>query len=406
MAQQAAVAHAAAGIGLAGEGKGGGTGPADLPGQQMQVMDYVVRPDPPGPLVQAHAPETHGRLGGRKPTRRLDDLRRRASGDLLRRLRGVVIEELHIVVPGHLGNLGRRPRIDHGFEDRVLVDKFLVVEIFLDDHMGHGVQNRQVGAGGEAHVQVGDPGRQGLARVGHDDLHVLALLLPLVHQPEDDRMGLGHIGADDEKAVGMVDVVVGPHGLVLAEGRDIADRGGGHAQSGVAVDIVGAQPPLEQLVDEVAFLGIRLARAVEGHRIGTVLADGIMEFVDHDPHGLVPGDPDEFVAAAQQGILQTIGGVEDGGEKVALEAEEPLVPVVLVALHRHDFAALHPGVNAAAGTAVTTDTLHPFVRLPGRRQYALGQGQIKADSRSGGQGCRIFHQFSSCHLHGYLPPCA
>ena len=57
------IAHTAAGVGLACERKRRCAGAANLPGQQMQVVDEVVGKNPLYTLVDAHAPQAHG--GGR-----------------------------------------------------------------------------------------------------------------------------------------------------------------------------------------------------------------------------------------------------------------------------------------------------------------------------------------------------
>ena len=80
MGQCAAVAHAAAGIGLSRERERRGAGAADLAREQMQIVDQVVGENPLHPLVDAHAPEAHGRRGfGKGAGRRVDLLHRDAA---------------------------------------------------------------------------------------------------------------------------------------------------------------------------------------------------------------------------------------------------------------------------------------------------------------------------------------
>ena len=398
VAEQAAVAHAAAGVGLAGEREGGGAGPVDLAGEQVQVVHQVVDPDAAGPLVQAHAPEAHGRLGLGEHPGRLDDLVLGTAGDLFGGLGGVIVQELHILVPGNLFGLRRRPGVGHGHEHRVLVHVFLAVEVLLDDHVGHGVQDGQVGAGGEAHVQVGDPRREGLAGIDHDDLG--AALLLLVDDAEDDRVRLGHVRADDEEAVGVVHVVVGAHGLVLAEGGDVAHGGRGHAEPGVAVDVVGAEAALEQLVHKVGFLGKGLAGPVEGHGLGVGLV-GLGELGDHEVHGLVPADPDELVAFSQQRVFEPVRRGHDRRQEVALEAEEPLVPVVLVALDGDDLAALDADIDAAARAAITADALYPLFDVASAAISSFGS---VSSSPMADAAAMAAEYFSNCLLVIFISP--
>ena len=68
------VANAAARIGLAGQRKGSGPGPADLSREQMHSVEEAVRCAALCLLVNAHSPQGQGRLGGGKVVRGIADL--------------------------------------------------------------------------------------------------------------------------------------------------------------------------------------------------------------------------------------------------------------------------------------------------------------------------------------------
>ena len=67
------------------------------------------------------------------------------------------------------------------------------------------------------------------------------------HSREEDRMHFGHVVAPGDKDVGVIDVVITAHGLVQTEAGQKSGYGTGHAETGVGLDIVGADTTLEQL---------------------------------------------------------------------------------------------------------------------------------------------------------------
>ncbi len=80
-----------------------------------------------------------------------------------------------------------------------------VLEAFGDDHMGHGIDDRDVGAGQELQVMLRlDVGRAhdvDAARIDDDELGALAQAL--LHARGEDRMAIGRIGADHHDDVGL-----------------------------------------------------------------------------------------------------------------------------------------------------------------------------------------------------------
>ena len=100
------------------------------------------------------------------------------------------------------------------------------------------VEQGEVGARRDLQEQVGLVGGGGAARVDDDQLG--ARLDPLHHPQEQDRVAVGHVGADDEEDVGVVEVLVRAGRAVRAERQLVAGARAGHAQPGVRLDLVGA----------------------------------------------------------------------------------------------------------------------------------------------------------------------
>ena len=86
-------------------------------------------------------------------------------------------------------------------------------------------------------------------------------------------MAVGHVGADDEEQVGVVEVGVGARRPVGAQRLLVAGAGAGHAQPRVRLDVHGAQEALGQLGGQILRLDRHLAGHVERDRVGAVLVD-------------------------------------------------------------------------------------------------------------------------------------
>ena len=76
----------------------------------------------------------------------------------------------------------------------------------LNDQLQQPVEQREIGAGGDLQEEVGLVRGCGAARV--DDDQFRARLDAFHHAQEQDRVAVGHIGADDEEDVGRLEVLV------------------------------------------------------------------------------------------------------------------------------------------------------------------------------------------------------
>ena len=112
-------------------------------------------------------------------------------------------------------------------------------------------------------------------------------------------MRVGGVGADDKNRACMVHIVVAGGGRIHAQRLLVASHRAAHAQTRIAVDVVGADQAFGQFVEDVVVLGQQLARDVETHRIGAVFGDDLAEFVGGQVQRGVPTEALRCHAALQ-----------------------------------------------------------------------------------------------------------
>src|SRR6185369_4822356 len=93
---------------------------------------------------------------------------------------------------------------------------------------------------------------------------------------EQHRVGFGHIGSPEDIGIPQVQVVIAAHRFIGAEGIHEGYDRRGHAEAGVGLQVVGADPPLHQLGGGVALVDGPLAGTVHGNRIGAVGGNGFL----------------------------------------------------------------------------------------------------------------------------------
>lgn len=315
----------------------------------MEVDQGIGVPGAVGGLVESHGPQAHPLTGRSDEPRRLPDVLLGEARHLGHRGGRVVREELRHRLPA-LGVGG----------DELGVDVALGVQ-----QVQQAVQQREVGTRLDLQEQVRLGGRGGAPRI--DDDHLGARRLhPLHHPEEQDGMAVGHVGADDEEQVGLIEVLVRAGRAVRPERQLVAGAGAGHAQPGVRLDLVGPHEPLGQLVRQVLRLQAHLAGDVERDRVGAVLVDDLPQppgrLGDRHTDGLrhrllTPLGPD-------QGRGQPPGRGEQVGGGGALGAELAEVGGVLLVPGRLQdrTPSVRAGADvedqAAAHTAVRADRPH------------------------------------------------
>ena len=247
---------------LAGERERAGAGPADLARRQVQVDQRRVLRRSARALVEPLAIERQvacararvalanqraawTRSASAMPHRRADVLRREVAHARLQRLEAA----------GVRGDVGG------------------VEPAFPEHHVQHAVQQRDVGAGLDREVQVGDGGGLGAARIDDDDLQRRVARLRVLDAAKQDRVRERGVRAGDEERRRVGDVVVAARRRVGAERRLVAGDRARHAKARVGVDVVGADQALGELVEDVVVLGKELARDVERDGVGSVRRD-------------------------------------------------------------------------------------------------------------------------------------
>ena len=339
---QAADFAPAHGVGLAGQRKRAAAGFADLAGGEVQVDDGGIVIGAVAGLVEALAVKRERSRRPAEPARGGDDVVRLHTADVGGHGRRVVAHQ----------SLQRIEALGVG------ADVVGVRQVFPEQHVEHGVVERNVGAGQDGQVQVGGLGGVGAARVDDDEFHFGAGRARVLDATEQHRMRPGGIRPGDQQAVGMGDVLVGTRRRVGAQRGLVAGHGGAHAQARVGVDVVGADQSLGQLVEDVVVLRHELAADVKGDAVGAVLADGAGEFLRGMVERGVPAHPFTRcgLLAAQFRMHQALrhdlrrhGQVQ----RAALGAQAPEVGRMLgVAAHAGDAGRVVFDDYAAADAAV------------------------------------------------------
>ncbi len=254
---------AAHGVGLTGQGKRPHAGSPDAPREQMTVDQAVDLVGPRARLVDALRKGGHDPLG---------------AGEELVEVADALF--VHSTDPGdgaHVATGVERdrqglPRPRGVVGDELRVDRATGVQIGQQS-----VEERDVGARPDRQVQVGRFTGGGPARVDDDQLHARPPLPGLQHALIQDGMAPGGVGADQDDEVRQLEVLVAAGHEVTAERPLVPGNGRGHAQTRVRIDVGGADETLHQLVGDVVVLGQQLPGHVEGHGVGTVLANDALE---------------------------------------------------------------------------------------------------------------------------------
>ncbi len=350
------VAHFAAAhrVRLAGEGERAAAGAADRAGREMQVDQGVGVPGAVRGLVEAHRPAAHplARLAD-QPGRRTD-VGLGETGEGGDGVRRVVGEEVGQRLPA-VGVRG----------DELRVGVAAVVQ-----QPQQAVEQGEIGTRRDLQEEVRLRRRGRPARVDDDQLG--ARLDPFHHPQEEDRMAVGHVGADDQEHVRALEVVVRPRRSVRAQRRLVTGARTRHAQPGVGLDLVRPDEALGQLVRQVLSLQGHLPRDVEGDRVRPVLVDDPPEpsrgLGDRVGHGCRHRLRAPLVPDQRPGQPARCG--EHVGRGRALGAEPPGVRRVRRVAgrpeHRRTAVRARADVeqHAAAHTAVRAD--RPY--LPRRRR--------------------------------------
>jgi hypothetical protein len=145
-----------------------------------------------------------------------------------------------------------------------VVDVLLVFPAVLEDVVQQAEQERDVGARADAHVLVGLGRGAGEARVDHD--HLAAGFLGMQHVQHAHRVRLGRVGADVQRDLAVLHVVVRIGHGAIAPGVGNTGHRGGVADARLVVAVVAA-PEADELAQQVGLLVVVLGRADPVHAV-------------------------------------------------------------------------------------------------------------------------------------------
>ena len=137
----------------------------------------------------------------------------------------------------------------------------------------------------------------------------------------DQGMLFGGVGADDEDDVGLVEAGDGVGHRPGAECFGQSGHGGGVAEAGAVVDVVGAEHRPGKLHQQVILLVGRLGRGGEHDRIGPVPLLHVPQPFNYQIERLVPSGRLQHAVTAQQRSRETVGMVDEGEGVPPLDAE-------------------------------------------------------------------------------------
>jgi hypothetical protein len=146
----------------------------------------------------------------------------------------------------------------------LLVDKGLIVPAVFQDDMHDAVEQGYIGAHPVVDMQVGDFRNMYLARIGDDDFG--PVLLGAKDPGGDQGMGDGGVGADDENAVGLLELLDGVGHRPTSECCGKTCHGGAVSESGAVIDVVGADCRPGEFLQQVVLLVGHLGRGQKGDR--------------------------------------------------------------------------------------------------------------------------------------------
>src|SRR4029077_1159827 len=191
----------------------------------------------------------------------------------------------------------------------VLGDKVAIDQVLIQENVEHTIEQRDVGAGPDRKMQIGKVGGLCAPWVPsdkHDPVRLAAL--SLLDAFEDDRMTVGGVGADQEKAVGDIEVSIRQRWAVGSERFSITRCSRSHAQPGVGVEIIRAEKAFGELVANVVLLGGELAGPVKRHCVRTVGGDNGAKALCEKFNRHIPRYPRKrtFLTLSDLGVEQPI----------------------------------------------------------------------------------------------------
>ena len=164
-------------------------------------------------------------------------------------------------------------------------------------------------------------------------------------------------------------------------GGALAERGDqtGIIHGAMMIDVVGAKGRASEALEEIIFFVGSAIRTDEADRIGPVGVENLLQFCRGGFGSLFPGNGIEFVALADQGLLDAFGMLGEIEAEAAFYAKEIAVNAGEVAIvGPQDLVIAHAQRGLAAVGAVCADG-GDVCHFPGSRFVAIGAAGERAD---------------------------
>ena len=221
-------------------------------------------------LGHSQAVDDHGLIGLSIDPGGLDDILGSHAGDLGCFFRGILLHRLLQLLKAHGAPVYELP----------------VLQPFSEDHIHHGIDQSDAGSRYLVKPDRGQADQLDLAGVGDDYLRPIPGRLDYLQA--DYGMSLGGIGADDEKNIGVFNLIEGVGGRSAAKAGSEPGHGWGVTDPGAVVHIVGAEDGPGQLLHQVVLLVGAAGRGERTQGIRAVFLFDLSEPPGYHLQGLIP----------------------------------------------------------------------------------------------------------------------
>ncbi len=280
--------------------------PVEIPGDQVEQLDRPLCDRAVPRRRDAHSAIRGRTVGGRELPRDPADLVGRYAA---RPLRALGVE------PGH--------GLPHGVEAVDVGPR--ACQALVEQHVQHGQQDVDVGAGTDEVVLGGHPRGLGAPRIEQHHPAVALLEGPQPVREVGDchqgAVGRHRVGAEDQEVRGPVDI--GDRQQQLVAVHQVRDQLVGElVHGGGAEEVAGAQGPDHgQAVGQRAEAVHRRVAQIDPDSIAAVLVERLGQTVGHQVERLIPADLHPVLAAPAYRAPQAVRVVEDVGQGHALGAD-------------------------------------------------------------------------------------
>ena len=318
-------------------------------GEDRQAGQGTHRFDALPELGYAHPPQNHGVSGAGVQPRAFANLPGADAGDGFHRLRRIAFDDVAIRFEA-FGTPG-----DEGF----------IVEIFFDNHLPDGVEQRNVGAVFQSQMQVGDARGFDFTRIADDDFGPVAFGIEDVIR--HDRVRIRRVIAENKHQIGIIDLGDGITHRAVADRLVQTCNRRAVSDACAAVDVIGTNNGARKFLhDVVGFIACGARRSGGLNRIRPVLRFYVAEAVCHVIERFLPGDGLQLTAAPAadhrgfQARGEDLRVVNKIPAVVALQAQGALIIFPHRSVGAGNFSLFYRELHFAAGGAVGADGRDSF----------------------------------------------